>query len=158
MRLAPRLGVVALLAASLGACSTGPAPLAGSLREGHVAVTAVVETDAVAVTFTPDRPDLHLYAMELAVERTAGLGVATGVRVGGALSATGAATADRPVHDLRLAALEVAVPVYPEGPVTVRVPVRRGEGTASLWVSYAACSATECFAPVRDREVVLAPS
>lgn len=158
MRSGLRLGVGLFAAASVAGCSAGSPRLAGSLREAEVVVIAAVEDAAAVVTFTPARPDLHLYAMELAAERTAGLGVATKVTVGGSLAPTAAPSADQPVRELRLAALGVTVPVYPEGPVTVRVPVRRGEGAASLTVSYAACSATECFAPVQDREIPLVAS
>ncbi|WP_328557962.1 hypothetical protein [Streptomyces sp. NBC_00358] len=59
---------------------------------------------------------------------------------------------------LRPAGLDVGLPVYEDGVVTLELPVRRVEGTdsARVFVTYGACSETAgCLPPVRDREVPL---
>lgn len=58
---------------------------------------------------------------------------------------------------LKIEELHVNLPVYPDGPVTVTVPVRKTrDGRAEVIVTYAACSATTCLPPVRNRLITLA--
>jgi hypothetical protein len=52
------------------------------------------------------------------------------------------------VYSVDLPALGVRLPTYPDGPVTVSLPVRRIGPTADIVVSYAACSSGTCLAPV----------
>ncbi|MFG2004139.1 hypothetical protein ACGFNU_33765 [Spirillospora sp. NPDC048911] len=44
----------------------------------------------------------------------------------------------------------VRLPVYPDGPVTISLPVRRVGTVGEVIVSYGACSKTTCLAPVTD--------
>ena len=89
-----------------------------------------------------------------------GLGIATIVSVRGGLRLTGSPTADKPVTPCRsrnCSGPPVDLPVYPDGPVTVTVPVRRtGDGRAQVIVTYAACSATTCLPPGTNRLITLA--
>jgi hypothetical protein len=63
---------------------------------------------------------------------------------------------NRPIVFDRLEGLTTVLPIYPPGPVTLRVPVRRVPGRAArgeATVSYMACGAQGCLAPVIDRRV-----
>src|SRR5205823_3886051 len=105
--------------------------------------------------FTPDRPGFHLYSIDLPADGIEGLGRPTRVAVTGGLSASGRQHADKPLQILRLAGIDnVDLPVYPDGPVTVTLPVHHTVASATTLLSYAACSATEgCLLPVADRAV-----
>jgi hypothetical protein len=113
-------------------------------------------TGHVRATFSPQKPGYHLYSIDLPPGGVNGLGIPTAVSVRGDLRVTGSPTADMPVSSLRIEELDVDLPVYPDGPVTVTVPVRRsGDGRAEVVVTYGACSLTICLPPVRDRLITL---
>jgi hypothetical protein len=155
------LGAAILLAGAAtllaGGCGGEPHRPSGTVTDGGVRVAAVLtRTPSVEVTFTPDRPGFHLYSLDLPAEGVDGLGTPTVVRVRAGATVTGPARADRPVHRLRIDALNVELPVYPDGPVTVALPVRPTTSRrVELVVTYGACSAGACLPPVRDRLVVL---
>lgn len=123
-----------------------------TVARNGVQVTAVVSSSTVRVTYRPQRPGFHLYSSSLPAAGVDGLGVPTLLGVRGGLRATGPATADRPVRALHLASLDVTLPVYPDGPVTLTLPVARTgpSPAAQVVVSYGACSAATCLLPVRD--------
>jgi len=161
------LAVAVTVAFLAGGCarpgvSQPSADLSGRLDDGGVTVVATltVEPDGtghVRVTFSPQQPGYHLYSIHLPPGGVNGLGIPTVVKVRGGLRVTGSPTADMPVSKLRIEELGVALPVYPDGPVTVTVPVRRtGDGRAEVVVTYGACSLTTCLPPVRDRLITLA--
>lgn len=172
-RLAFPLLPLALAAAASGCGSSGARPsppassparaagIAGELADGGVAVSASMvpgpgETSDVRVRFAPRRPGFHLYSVNLPSGGVGGLGTPTIVTVGGGLRQTGKAVADRPVRTLRITELKVSLPVYPDGPVTVTVPVRRaGPGRPSVTVTYGACSTATCLPPVHGRAIPL---
>jgi hypothetical protein len=57
---------------------------------------------------------------------------------------------------LTLTGTDITLPVYPDGPVSAELPVAvDGTGTATLLVSYAACSAESCLPPVTDHPINL---
>ncbi|SEL86786.1 protein-disulfide reductase DsbD family protein [Streptacidiphilus jiangxiensis] len=135
-----------------------PHPVLASPRAGvdlgGVHVVVALQGSRLAVTLTPDRPGFHLYSAALPDGGVDGLGVPTRLRVRHGLTATGALTASVPVRTLHLAALGVDLPVYPDGPVTLTLPVERtagATGAAEAVVSFGACSADQCLAPVRDQ-------
>ncbi|MBO3737186.1 protein-disulfide reductase DsbD domain-containing protein [Actinoplanes flavus] len=143
---------------TLSACSASPAPvpeMAGRYEGGGVTVELAVRAGLLTATFTP--PDgFHLYSMDLPAGGVDGIGFPTVARPGGALTPTGPVTADRAVTELRPAGLGLVVPVYPDGPVTLTVPVRAGAGDQhEVTVGYAACSAGSCLPPVTGEQVVL---
>ena len=154
---------VAFLATGCGrpGASQPSADLSGRLDDGGVTVVAVltVEPDGtghVQATFSPQRPGFHLYSIDLPSGGVNGLGIPTIVSVRGDLRVTGDPTADMPVSNLRIEELDVDLPVYPDGPVTVTVPVRRtGNERAEVVVTYGACSLTACLPPIRDRPITL---
>lgn len=143
---------------SAGASTT--AERSGHLEAGGVTVAVVLaggpDGAQVRATFRPQRPGFHLYSIDLPADGVKGLGIPTVVAVRGSLAAAGEASADAPVNDLRYEELDVSLPVYPDGPVTVTLPVRStGEGPAEVLVTFGACSPTTCLPPVRERPIVL---
>ncbi|SCL44453.1 Disulphide bond corrector protein DsbC [Micromonospora eburnea] len=162
-----RRALVAALAGALlaGGCANSGGPSSttdrsGRLEAGGVTVEATL-TDGpdggrLRTTFRPQRPGFHLYSIDLPPDGVQGLGIPTVVAVRGSLDATGAASADMPVSNLRIEELDVDLPVYPDGPVTVTLPVRStGDGPAEVVVTYGACSAGTCLPPVRERVIAL---
>ena len=156
--------LVAALAGMLlvGGCarSAAPSPPAdrsGRLEAGGVTVEAVLADGQVQATFRPQRPGFHLYSLDLPPDGVQGLGIPTVVAVRGSLDAIGTPSVDKPVKELRIEELNVTLPVYPDGPVTVTLPVRSiGDGPAEVVVTYGACSASTCLPPVREHAIALA--
>lgn len=113
----------------------------------------------LAGEFSPVAPDVHLYATELPSNGIEGLGRPTRLRVGrGSVRVLGPAVANRPVVEDRLEELDVTLPVYPAGSVTVRLPVALDAGPAvrtEVYVSYMACGPQGCLRPVIDRLVAV---
>lgn len=131
----------------------GQAPVGrvtASAVQNGVQVTVVVSADRVSVTYRPQRPGFHLYSIALPTGGVDGLGVPTRLWVQGGLRATGPPTSDRPVQSLKLRELGMLLPVYPDGPVTITLPITRtGSTSAQVVVSYGACSTGTCLIPVR---------
>lgn len=158
-----------LLAGGSGCASAGgaAAPAAGSaegrMADGGVAVTVrLLPGDGDAATleavFRPQRAGFHLYSLDLPDGGVDGLGVPTRLAAAGSLRAAGRPRTGSPVRQLRPAGLGVALPVYPDGPVTVTLPVRRtgAVDAARAVVGYGACSESGgCLPPVRARVVRL---
>ncbi|MER5478744.1 hypothetical protein ABT026_17510 [Streptomyces sp. NPDC002734] len=106
----------------------------------------------------PRQAGFHLYSLGLPDGGVDGIGVPTRIRTEGGLRATGPAGTDAKERVLRPAGLDVALPVYEDGPVTLELPVRRVEGgdSARVFFTYGACSESAgCLPPVRDRAVTL---
>jgi hypothetical protein len=125
-------------------------PTTARFTESGVEVTITVSAAMVRAVYRPIRPGFHVYSVDLPAGGIDGLGVPTRLSVRGGLTVTGHATADKPVRLLDLPVLNVKLPVYPDGPVTVSLPVRRTGRTADIVVSYGACSSGTCLAPVID--------
>lgn len=110
----------------------------------------------LAATFSPLRKGFHLYSAQLPATGIEGVGRPTRLEVGGRLVATAQATADRAVTSLHIAGVDAPVPVYPDGPVTLWLPVQlSGAGPNQVWLSYAACSSSTCLPPVTRLPVTL---
>jgi thiol-disulfide isomerase/thioredoxin len=112
-------------------------------------------------SFAPVTADTHLYATSLPAEGIQGLGRPTrlAIAAGSHLRSVGPPVADRPVLSDRIEGIGAVLPVYPPGPVTVRIPVvldRAPDPRAEVLVSYMACGARGCLAPVTDRRVSFA--
>lgn len=144
-----------LSAAGCGSHHAGP-PTTTGFSAGGVDVTLRVFGDSVAATFRPQQAGFHIYSVDLPDGGVDGLGIPTRLRVTGGLAATGAATADQPVRMLQLTGLATQLPVYPDGPVTVTLPVKRSGNSAQVVVSYGACSAAQCLIPVTNHAVPVA--
>jgi hypothetical protein len=141
-------GAAALLIAGCAHAQARPATT--RFTESGVEVTIAMTGSTVTATYRPIRPGFHVYSIGLPPGGVAGLGVPTRLTVRAGLTATGRATADQAVRMLDLPTLHVKLPVYPDGPVTVSLPVRRSGRTADVVVSYGACSSSTCLAPVTD--------
>lgn len=167
-----RLYGAALAAALLctGAATAGcghdaaPSRTHASFADGGVAVTVTLQragAQAVSVTTTlrPQRPGFHLYSLDLPDGGVDGLGIPTRLSAAAPLTATGAVTTDARPYGLRPAGLDVTLPVYPDGPVTLHLTTRlpaRTPASAQLRLTYGACSSTAgCLPPVRTHPVTL---
>jgi hypothetical protein len=149
----------------LTGCAAGSArPVRGRFHGNGVSV-AVWESAAsdggpqLTAEFRPDEPGFHLYSVDLPPEGVDGIGVATSLDVRGGLRAVGALSVSAPVRSLAVEGVRRPLPVYPDGPVTLTVPVTgMGDGPAEVTVSYAACSESSCLPPVVGQPITLAPA
>jgi hypothetical protein len=164
------LCTAAVIAASAG-CSGGPdaspARTHAAFTEGGVAVDVTLErsdaaTVAVTATLRPQQAGFHLYSLGLPDQGVDGLGIPTRLSVAAPLAAAGRVTTPARPYDLRPAGLDVKLPVYPDGPVTLQLTARLAPGTqnppptATLHLTYGACSSTAgCLAPVRNRALTV---
>lgn len=109
-------------------------------------------------TFAPVQPGTHLYSIDLPARGIDGLGRPTRMSLdsGSGLRPVGPAIADRPVIQERIPELGTVLPVYPDGPVTVLVPVTMTSGSPAqvgVSISYMACGSNGCLAPVIDKRI-----
>ncbi len=153
----------------------GASPL-GSLHKGGAVVTITLERGQGSAatligTFVPDppvgdRPPGHFYSLDL--KSTLGRPTLIELKPGGPVQATGALSADKPVHVLK--SLDEDLPVYPEGPVTLRLPIRLPAGPVGqavdviVQVTYMVCgtgpdpkdsSRDYCLQPVAKQVVTV---
>ena len=111
-------------------------------------------------TYTPSRATFHLYGKDLPKAGIHGVARPTLLELvsSASIRPAGSLVADRPTIDLHVAVLGSTFPVYPEGPVTLRLPVTltaRDSATAELSVTYMACSDRTCLPPVIDRRIAV---
>lgn len=133
--------------------------------EHEVAVEIALERDRsgktwLVGTYTPSRAGFHLYGKDLPKAGIHGVARPTLLELVSSTSIrpAGPLIADRPTIDLHVAALGSTFPVYPEGAVTLRLPVTltpRDAATAELSVTYMSCSDRTCLAPVIDRRIAV---
>ncbi len=135
-----------------------------SFTERGVGVKLTLERDSsgdpwLAGTFTPVDPRTHVYGKDVPLDGVNGLGRPTRIELapGSGARARGAAVADRPIKLDRLEELKTTLPIYPDGAVTLRVPIeltdRRAPSRAEILVSYMACGPMGCLPPVMGRRV-----
>ncbi|MQS16496.1 hypothetical protein F7Q99_30960 [Streptomyces kaniharaensis] len=162
----PRAGSAAAAVLLLGAagCSANPAPTAAAAATysgGGVTVTLRLAAgedgrQLLNATFTPEQAGFHLYSVDLPAGGVDGLGLPTRLTVRGGLTADGATRADRPLRTVSPLGLGVELPVYPDGAVTISLPVRRADaGPTEAVVSFGACSEQRCMVPVTDQVIPL---
>jgi hypothetical protein len=157
------LAAVGLLVAAAGCGSTAANTTLATATYTQARVTVKVSLTEqgpkdwqLKVLFVPPSPGFHLYSLSMPDGGVHGLGIPTRLSVRGALAAVGAVTADQPTLQFDVAVLGVKLPVYPDGPVTLTLPVSHTDGsTARVLVSYGACSSTTCLAPVIDEAIPL---
>ncbi len=155
-----------LLLLVLPACSRGglmnPLPL-GTASQNHVLVEISLERDSdgttwLTATFTPDDPGLHLYSKDLPRQGSNGLGRPTLLELPDSswLAAMGEMTES--VQADGISGIE-QVPVYPAGPVTLRLPVRLPPGKGwfdqEVFVTYMACREGACMPPVENKPIAI---
>ena len=113
----------------------------------------------IAASFHPVERGVHLYGASLPAKGIDGLGRPTRLTVvpSAAWRVRGPAVADRAEQHLRFDQLNTVLPIYPSGPVTLRVPVTIESSSSSrdaaIQVSYMGCSDNGCLPPVIDRRV-----
>jgi hypothetical protein len=138
----------------------------GHLAAGSVLVDFAIEYQSsehawIRATFTPTIPNSHLYGKDLPKAGIHGLGRPTLVELisSSVLRSSGPISDDSPAHALSQQGVGVALPVYPAGPVILRLPVIHTggvRGTAVLSVTYMACTEDLCLPAVSDRRVRVA--
>lgn len=140
-----------------------------SFAEHGVAVDVALERDSLgqtylAGTFVPQTPNTHLYSTDLPADGLDGIGRPTRLSIASSerLTATGPIVANRPVLADRIELLDTTLPIYPNGPVTLRIPVRLtnagGTRSATIVVSYMACSDKGCLPPTERTLTVTLPA
>jgi hypothetical protein len=159
--LATALAAAALSSAAAGCGSdTPPVPTAKQDTSGVTVSVRLIAgpagTRQVKATFTPDKPGFHVYSVDLPDGGVQGMGIPTRLRVEGGLTASGAPVADKTVMAFSVTGTSVTLPVYPDGPVTLTLPVvATGNRHADIVVSYGACSPSTCLMPVTDERIPL---
>ena len=135
----------------------GPSLTLASFDENSVNVIITLKRDAadavsLTATFTPLEAGFHLYSKDLPRNGVGGLGRPTLLE----LSPDSKMQAIGPVAESVPANISSADPsgtlIYPNGPVTLTMPVRLPAGRAltadEISLTYMACSAGGCKAPV----------
>ncbi|MFZ5878661.1 MAG: hypothetical protein ACOY0R_04775 [Chloroflexota bacterium] len=136
----------------------------GSVTENYVEVSIALhrsenDTYTLTATFTPLEAGLHLYSKDIPTSGVDGLGRPTLlslpadsllVQVGGMLESQTAQEAFEGPSELR---------VYPEGPITLSMPVLLPEGEdwldQQVLVTYMTCSDLGCRAPVENKVIAI---
>lgn len=145
---------IALVALGLKDSVTRSVPLA-SFAESGVQVDLSVEQsargqDTLVARYTPLRAHFHVYSKDLPPNGLDGMGRPTRLDVLSGFQIMGELTADQPVETQEIEALNAIFPVYPDGPVALRLPVK-GEGVGQIKVSYMACSSSFGCLPPTER-------
>lgn len=118
-------------------------------------------TQYLSAQFTPLKPGYYLYGYELPEEGIKGLGVPTRMKV---LSSEGMVAGSQVITDpqsfnLKVEVLDIEMPVYEVGPVTLSLPVEKESDTGQLELelSYMACNKADgtCLPPVRNKKHTL---
>lgn len=138
-----------------------------SFRESGVEVALTLERDhadhaILAGTFTPLESGSHVYSIDLPQAGIDGAGRPTrlDIPLGQIVSAAGRVLADQPVELRVFDGFSSAFPVYPDGAVTLRLPIvglhDSGVADVRVSVSYMACSSRGyCLPPVENRLVTI---
>jgi len=154
-----RVWLIAILL--LTACGSRPVLKPGSplkltsFTDNSVTVSLTLEVDSagqafLAATFTPSDPTFHLYSIEIPRDGVNGLGRPTLVEPApdAKMQAAGPLTASAEAKDADIDGL----PIYPAGPVTLRLPVSLPAGSGwfedNVSVTYMACGSGVCMPPV----------
>jgi hypothetical protein len=141
------------------------APREGALaqfEENGVTVAIGWEVDRAGQTwligaFTPMLEHFHLYSKDLPRNGINGRGRPTllEVSLSGSIATLGALVDDPPAIEI-YSLIQQSIPVYPDGPVTLRMPIALNSAASApteLSVTYMACSLETCFMPVVDKRI-----
>lgn len=106
-------------------------------------------------TFTPMLEHFHLYSKDLPRNGINGRGRPTLLEIAslGSIATVGAVVDSPQVMEI-YSLIQQSVPVYPDGPVTLRMPIESKSGASELTelsVTYMACSLETCLVPVVDK-------
>jgi len=152
--------LLSAVSVSCTTASSGPLALA-SFTENYVGVSIYLEHDSagntlLSATFTP--PDgHHVYSKDISVNGVMGLGRPTLLELteNSQITALGKLIESAPAQEPDFEPKELLV--YPEGPVTLSLPVELPPGNDwiddQLKITYMACSAYQCKPPVEGKIV-----
>jgi hypothetical protein len=138
-----------------------------TFTENGVRIDLALEQDGnataiLAATYTPLDALVHVYSKDLPRNGINGAGRPTLLELPDQRQAQsiGPLTASQPVLLDRFATLDTAFPVYPDGPVTLRLPIKlAGSGepaSITVHITYMACSSTGfCLPPVEAKPLTL---
>src|SRR5262249_23260626 len=138
-----------------------------TFTENGVHVDIALEQDAngqllLAGTFTPIEAHQHLYSTDLPRKGLNGAGRPTLLEVPAqsGVHSIGQLTPNQPVILNQFATLSTAFRFYPDGAVTLRLPIELASSDApvpiSINVTYMACSSTGlCLPPVENKRMTL---
>jgi hypothetical protein len=110
-------------------------------------------------TFTPVQEHFHLYSKDLPKDGIYGQGRPTLLEIvaSSRVKPNGSLVANQPTVSHFTRAIEQSVPIYPDGPVTLRLPIAVSKGDAAvpteLSITYMSCSEEICLVPVVDKRV-----
>lgn len=136
-------------------------------EENGVRVTIDLERDQagtllLASTYTPEEPDSHVYSIDLPRTGIDGAGRPTRLDLPPqqAARAIGPLRANQPLIMQTFQGFSAPFPIYPDGPVTLRLPLDLApHGAAApleLTVGYMACSSKgACLPPVTDKHIAV---
>lgn len=137
-----------------------------TITQNDVTVSIAFERDSandpwLVGTFTPTRAHFHLYSKDIPKNGVNGIGIGrpTLVEIAstGPVKPAGELRTDARIEYLFSHAVEQDVPIYHEGTVVLRLPIRYPKGASALptelSVTYMACSDTTCLTPVIDKHV-----
>jgi hypothetical protein len=132
-----------------------------SFTENGVHVEIHLEKDnnglSLVATYRPTNARFHLYSKDLPPGGLNGLGRPTVLEISGnGVESAGALLASVPTIKLNATWSPEPVPVYPEGPVTLRLPIRflldaTSPIPAELSLTYMTCSDAICLPPVEGK-------
>lgn len=137
--------------------------LLNSFTQNGVQVDIRLEKDqmgqmSLAATYRPIREHFHLYSKDLPRDGIDGVGRPTLLAIASPNEVQPLGQLSESVSSINLNATwsQQPVPVYPEGPVTLRLPIKLPEAssmpvTAELSVTYMTCSDTTCLPPVEEK-------
>ena len=135
-----------------------------TITQNHVQVDINLEADSLghmilAATYKPLDEGFHLYSKDLPRTGIDGVGRPTLLELppSSGLQPTGTVTDSVPADPVKIEGMDQPFPIYPNGPVTLRVPVKLTNADtrqAELSISYMACSLTGgCYPPVMDKVI-----
>lgn len=136
----------------------------GSVTENYVEVSIALQrsqndTYTLTATFTPLEAGLHLYSKDIPPTGVDGLGRPTLLTLpsDSALMQVGETMENQPTQAAFEGPSELRV--YPEGPVTLSIPVLLPDGQdwldQQVLVTYMACSDRGCRAPVENKSIAI---
>ncbi len=148
------VGAGVLLGLVLSRSSATAVTLLDSFSESGVQVDLALEQSggglcSLSARYTPLLERFHVYSKDLPPNGVNGLGRPTRLDIVTGLAAAGELSASEATIDLRIETLDEVFPVYPDGPVTLRLPVWvTGDGNAQIQIVYMTCSTSSCLAPM----------
>jgi hypothetical protein len=138
-----------------------------TFTENGVQVDIALEQDAngtllLAGTYAPIDAHVHLYSADLPRKGLNGAGRPTLLEVPAqpGVHRIGPLTADQPVILDQFTTINTAFPIYPDGPVTIRLPIAVSsydpQVSTTINITYMACSSTGfCLPPVEDKTIAI---